>query len=289
MCKAGRVCNDLGMDTISAGATIAWAMEAYEKGHLTDEQTGGIQLRWGDMETVVNMVLPIMASQSGNLGNLLSMGSTRAARAIGWNSLEYTAQSKGMEAPMNDPRGGHGHALAYSVSPRGVCHVQTAMHFMETGACNYPIIGFEFDLEALTHEKKAETMVLAAAIGGIENSACLCQFADRSLTLPEIVELINAAAGYGYDVSSMMETGLRVFHLKRCINYRFGLNASETPRLKEPARDGDTAGIEIQFDDMKSRFYELMGFDPIKGIALRKKLESLGLEEEADHIWSRIL
>ena len=163
---------------------------------------------------------------------------------------------------------------------------------METGACNYPIIGFEFDLEALTHEKKAETMVLAAAIGGIENSACLCQFADRSLTLPEIVELINAAAGYGYDVSSMMEAGLRVFHLKRCINYRFGLNASDddlTPRLKEPVRDGDTAGIEIQFDDMKSRFYELMGFDPIKGIALRKKLESLGLEEEADHIWSRTL
>ena len=193
---------------------------------------------------------------------------------------------------MNDPHGGHGHALAYSVSPRGACHVQTAMHFMETEACNYPIIRFEFDLEALTHEKKAETMVLAAAIGGIENSACLCQFADRSLTLPEIVELINAAASYGYDVSSMMEAGLRVFHLKRCINYRFGLNASDddlNPRLKEPARDGDTAGIEIQFDEMKSRFYELMGFDPIKGIALRKKLESLGLEEEADHIWSRIL
>ena len=290
VCKAGRICNDLGMDTISAGATIAWAMEAYEKGHLTDEQTGGIPLLWGDMETVVNRILPIMASREGKLGDLLSTGSAAAARTIGGDSLEYTAQSKGLEAPMHDPRGGHGHALSYAVSPRGACHVQTAMHFMETGACNYPEIGFEFDLEPLTHEKKAETMVLAAAIGGIENSACLCQFADRSLTLPEIVELINAAAGYGYDIASMMEAGWRGFHLKRCINYRFGFSASDddlTPRLKEPARDGDAAGIEILFDDMKNRLYELMEFDPVKGIASRKKLEALALAEEAERIWPR--
>ncbi len=288
VCKAARICNDLGMDTISAGATIAWAMEAYEKGHLTNEQTDGISLKWGDMETVVNRILPAMAARNGKLGALLSMGSAAAARAIGGQSIEYTAQSKGLEAPMHDPRGGHGHAVAYAVSPRGACHVQTAMHFMETGACNYPEIGFEFDLEALTHEKKAETMVLAAAIGSIENSACLCQFADRSLTLPEIVELINAAAGYGYDVSSMMEAGLRIFHLKRCINYRFGLNASNddlTPRLKEPARDGYTAGIEINFEEMKNKFYELMEFDPAMGVSSRERLVALGLIEEAKFIW----
>jgi len=288
VCKAARICNDLGMDTISAGATIAWAMEAYEKGHLTNEQTDGISLKWGDMETVVNRILPAMAARNGKLGALLSMGSAAAARAIGGQSIEYTAQSKGLEAPMHDPRGGHGHAVAYAVSPRGACHVQTAMHFMETGACNYPEIGFEFDLEALTHEKKAETMVLAAAIGSIENSACLCQFADRSLTLPEIVELINAAAGYGYDVSSMMEAGLRIFHLKRCINYRFGLNASHDdlpPRLKEPARDGYTAGVEINFDEMKNKFYELMEFDPASGVSSRERLVALGLIEEAKFIW----
>ncbi|MFA5756981.1 MAG: aldehyde ferredoxin oxidoreductase C-terminal domain-containing protein, partial [Smithellaceae bacterium] len=288
VCKAARICNDLGMDTISAGATIAWAMEACENGHLTQEQTGGIVLNWGDMDTVVHKILPMMAARSGALGRLLSMGSAAAARAIGAGSIAYTAQSKGLEAPMHDPRGGHGHAVAYAVSPRGACHVQSAMHFMETGACNYPEIGFEFDLEALTHEKKAETMVLAAAIGGMENSACLCQFADRSLTLPEIVELINAAAGYGYDVPAMMEAGLRVFSLKRCINYRFGFRAADddlTPRMKEPARDGDTAGIEIRFDEMKNRFYEQMEFDPEKGVSSREKLVALGLAEEAEMIW----
>jgi aldehyde:ferredoxin oxidoreductase len=288
ICKAGRICNDLGMDTISAGATIAWAMEAYEKGHLTDEQTDGVPLTWGDMDTVVNRILPMMASRSGRLGALLSMGSAAAARIVGGHSIEYTAQSKGLEAPMHDPRGGHGHAVAYAVSPRGACHVQTAMHFMETGACNYPEIGFEFDLEALTHEKKAETMVLATAIGSIENSACLCQFADRSLALLEIVELINAAAGYEYDIETMMEAGLRVFNLKRCINYRFGFSASDddlTPRLKEPARDGYTAGIEINFDEMKNRFYKLMEFDPARGVSSRERLEALDLTQEAEFIW----
>ncbi|MBN2398654.1 MAG: aldehyde ferredoxin oxidoreductase C-terminal domain-containing protein, partial [Deltaproteobacteria bacterium] len=288
VCKAGRICNDLGMDTISAGSTIAWAMEAYERGDLTDEQTGGIPLRWGDMETVVNTILPLMGAREGKLGELLSMGSAAAARAIGANSIEYTAQSKGLEAPMHDPRGGHGHALAYAVSPRGACHVQTAMHFMETGACNYPEIGFEFDLEPLTHEKKPETMDPATAIGTIENSACLCQFADRSLTLLEIVELINAAAGYGYDIDTMMEAGWRGFHLKRCINYLLGFTASDddlTTRLKEPARDGDAEGIEIRLDEMKDRFYKLMKYDPVRGIPSRDKLELLGLVEEADRIW----
>jgi aldehyde:ferredoxin oxidoreductase len=86
----------------------------------------------------------------------------------------------------------------------------------------------------------------------------------------------------------MMEAGLRIFHLKRCINYRFGFTAADdnlTPRLKEPARDGDTAGIEIHFDEMKKRFYELMEFDPIGGISSRKKLDALGLAEEVRHIW----
>jgi len=288
VCKAGRICNDLGMDTISAGATIAWAMEACERGDLTDDHTGGMAIRWGDMDLVLNTMLPMMASRSGALGELLSKGSAGAARAIGGNAIDYTAQSKGLEAPMHDPRGGHGHALAYAVSTRGACHVQSAMHFMETGACNYPEIGFEFDLEALTAEKKPETMVLAAAIGCIENSACLCQFADRSFTMQEIADLINAAAGYGYGLEELIGAGMRGYELKRCINYLLGFAASDdtlSRRLLEPARDGDTAGIEIDFDGMKKRFYDLMDLDPVKGVPSRFRLESAGLSEEAERIW----
>lgn len=289
-CKANYLCNDLGMDSITAGATIAWAMEAWEKGHLTPGQTGGTALRWGDMETVVNTVLPAIAAKKTSLGRLLARGSARAAAEIGNDALAYTAQSKGLEAPMHDPRGGgHGHALAYAVSPRGACHVATTMHFMETGACNYPEIGFEFDLEAMTHEKKPETMVLAAALGMIENSACLCQYADRSLTIQDMADLLNAAAGYGLTVATLMEAGARIFHLKRCLNYRLGFRAGDdslTPRMLEPARDGEPAGIRIEFDQMKASFYRLMEMDPEKGVATKDRLNRLDLAEEAGRIWT---
>lgn len=290
-CKANYLCNDLGMDTITTGSTIAWAMEAWEKGALAAPQTEDIPLEWGDMETVIHTLLPAIAAREGRLGKLLAKGSARAAKEIGSGSLEYTTHCKGLEAPMHDPRGGgHGHALAYAISPRGACHVATAMHFMETGACNYPEIGFEFDLEAMTHEKKPETAVLAAALGAIENSACLCQYADRSLTIQEIVDLLNAAAGYDLSIETLMEAGSRIFHLKRCINYHLGFRASDdllTGRMLEPARDGEPEGIEIKFDEMKSAFYRLMHMDPVKGVATKERLMELALFEEAEKIWSR--
>ncbi len=289
VCIANYICNDLGLDTISAGSTIAWAMEAWERGDLGEEFTGGIPLEWGDMNRVINVLLPAIAAKEGELGQLLADGSLSAARKIGKNAEKYTVQSKGLEAPMHDPRGGgHGHALAYAISPRGACHVATAMHFMETGACNYPEIGFEFDLETMTHEKKAETMVLACALGMIENSACLCQYADRSFTINEMVELLNAAANYGLTVETMMEAGTRIFHLKRCINYLLGFRAvddSLTERMLEPARDGEPEGLEINFTEMKSRFYSLMRIDLEKGVAVAERLQELGLGEESKLIW----
>ena len=242
-CKAGRVCNDLGMDTISAGSSIAWAMEAFEKGHLTREDTGGIDLRWGNMETVVNTLLPMIANRQGPLGELLAGGSVSAARRIGKESVDYTTHSKGLEAPMHDPRGGgHGMALTYSMSARGACHTADPMLFVEMGACYYPEIGFEYELEPMTDENKPESAVISITLGAIENSACYCQFADREITIPEWVDLFNTVAGYNWDIEEMMRAGRRVFHLKRLINHRYGLNAADdtlTPRLLEPARDGE--------------------------------------------------
>ena len=289
VCKANYLCNDLGMDTISAGSTIAWAMEAWERGDLTTRHTDNTPLKWGDMDTVLKVLLPAIAARKGKLGELLSKGSALAAAEIGGSASSYTTQSKGLEAPMHDPRGGgHGHALAYAVSPRGACHVATAMHFMESGACNYPEIGFEFDLEAMTHEKKPETMVLAAAIGMIENSACLCQYADRALTIDEMAELLNAAAGYNLTADKLIDAGTRIFHLKRCINYHLGFRAADdtlTPRMLEPAWDGEPEGITIEFEQMKQHFYNLMQIDSVKGVASRNKLTELNLQDEAAAIW----
>lgn len=288
-CKAGRLCNDFGMDTISTGATIAWAMEAFERGDLTVADTGGVMLQWADMDTVVNTVLPAIARREGPIGKLLSQGSVAAAKKTGRNSLQYTAHSKGLEVPMHDPRGGgHGKALAYAVSPRGGCHVSNTMHFIESGACYYPEIGFDYDLEPMTEKDKAEVAVLAFELGNIENSACFCQFADRQITIPEWVGLFNSVAGYGWDARDMLMAGRRGFYLKRLINYRYGATADDdslTPRMTEPARDGEPEGIVMNFDAMKEKFYSLIGFDKVRGIPERAVLDRYDMQGEADIVW----
>ena len=286
-CKAGRLCNDLGMDTISAGATIAWAMEAFEKGDLTLAETDGIPLKWGDMEMVINVVLPKIAKREGKLGQLLADGSVAAAKKIG-KGLEYTVQSKGLEAPMHDPRGGgHGIALTYAMSARGACHVADPMLFVEMGARYYPEIGFDYVMEPRTDENKPEAAVVSIIFGALENSACWCAFAD-ALKIEDWLNLFNNVAGYGWDTEEMLRAGRRVFYLKRLINYRYGLTAEDdnlTPRMLEPARDGEPEGIKMNFEGMKSKFYGLMGFDPVKGIPTKEKLEEYDMAEEAKKVW----
>ena len=157
------------------------------------------------------------------------------------------------------------------------------------GACYYPEIGFEYELEPMSSENKPESALLAVQIGAIENSSCFCQFADREITIPEWVQLFNYSAGYGWGLEDMMSAGLRVFYLQRLLNYRFGLRASDddiSSRLIEPAVDGAPEGIEIDFNSMKRRFYELANLDETLGIPDHRTLESLGMNDEANLVWS---
>ncbi len=289
VCKAGRVCNDLGLDTISAGGTIAWAMEAFEKGDLTAEYTDGVEIVWGDMKTVIDVLLPDIAAKKGKLGALLADGSVAAAKKIGKDSIRYTAHSKGLEAPMHDPRGGgHGMALTYAVSPRGGCHVSSPMLSIEAGARYYPEIDFEYDLEPMTDENKPEAAVTAIELGSIENSACYCEFADREISMPQWIGLFNTVAGYQWDIREMMRSGRRVFYLKRMINYLYGRRAADddlTPRMLAKAVDGEPEGIDINFNGMKKKFYNLISLDPEKGIPVKECLREYDMEQEAERVW----
>ena len=283
-CKAGRICNDMGMDTISCGATIAWAIEAFCNGAIGSDDCNGLNLSWGDMNTVINDVLPSIASKEGALGALLSEGSVAAANRTGAQTVEYAVHAKGLEAPMHDPRGGgHGLALTYAVGHRGACHVSSPMLFMEMGACYYPEIGFDYELDPLSSENKPESAVIAFTIGSLENSSCMCQFADREITIPEWVDLFNFVAGMNWTVEDMMRTGRRIFYLQRLLNAKYGISAFDdqiSSRLLTPAIDGAPEGIEIEFEKMKTRFYELMDLDPVTGLPSEKTLRDYDLEAE---------
>jgi aldehyde:ferredoxin oxidoreductase len=283
-CKSGRLCNDLGMDTISAGATIAWAMEAFEKGDLNKSDMDGLELKWGDMESVVT-ILQEIAYRRGKLANLLAEGSLKAAQITGKDSVRYTAQCKGLEAPMHDPRGGgHGLALSYAVSPRGACHVSDTMLFIEMGF-RYPEVGFNpADMELRSDKYKTEAAVVALALGCMKNSACWCMFADLSMSIKDYSDLFNYVAGYGWSLEDMMDAGKRVYLSKRLINYRFEFRAQDddlSQRMLEPANDGLPKGIIVKLPDMKSRFYNLMGLDLEKGVPVKEKITTFKMEREA--------
>jgi aldehyde:ferredoxin oxidoreductase len=286
-CKAGRLCNDFGIDSITCGSTIAWAMEAFERGDLTREETGGLELRWGDMQTVLDVVVPAISQREGKLGALLAEGSRKAAETLG-KGMEYTTQSKGLEAPMHDPRGGgYGLALTYSVSARGACHVADPMLFVEMGARYYPEIGFDYILEPKSEENKAEAAAVSVVLGAIENSACFCQFADAEVTIPDWIALFNTVAGYGWDADEMLKAGKRVFFLKRMINSRYGLIAKDddlTPRMLSPGKDGEADGARFDLKMMRERFYEIMDIDPVSGVPTTKAIEKCGMAEEIGKI-----
>ncbi|MGD0276150.1 MAG: aldehyde ferredoxin oxidoreductase C-terminal domain-containing protein, partial [Syntrophales bacterium] len=188
------------------------------------------------------------------------------------------------------PRGGgHGLALSYAVSARGACHVADPMLLIEMGARFYPEIDFDYITgdNPRSDENKPEAAVVSIIFGALENCACWCLFAD-ALTIQDWLNLFNDVAGYGWDTEELLKAGRRVFYLKRLINYRFGLTAEDdslTPRMLEPARDGEPEGVEMNFEGMKSRFYGLMGFDPVKGIPTKEKLEEYGMAEEAKKVW----
>ena len=177
-------------------------------------------------------------------------------------------------------------ALTYAVSPRGACHVADPMLFFELGARYYPEI-FDCVLEPRTDENKPESAIISITIGALENCACWCVFAD-ALKIEDWLNLFNNVAGYDWDTEAMLKASRRVFYLKRLINYCYGLTAEDdslTPRMLEPARDGQPEGIEMNFEGMKSRFYEIVGFDPVKGIPTKEKLADYGMTEEARKVW----
>ena len=173
--KANELCNRFGMDTISCGAAIAWAMELFEKGTLTRKETDGLDLAWGNMESVLAL-LPRIARREG-FGDLLAQGSLAAARKIGGDAVDAVVHVKGLDLPMHDPRGYHGMGLAYMMSNRGACHLQHAVLATEQGMASWPqLFPMKDDYRGTTSEGKAELVFHSENYGILGNSLSICHY-----------------------------------------------------------------------------------------------------------------
>jgi aldehyde:ferredoxin oxidoreductase len=276
--KANYICNEMGMDTITMGATIACAMEMSEKGLIPPEDIGlGRELRFGDAEAVVELT-----RRTGRLegfGRVLAQGSLRLARHYG--RPEFAMVAKGQEFAGYDPRGEQGMGLAYATSPIGASHMRGDPAYIE-------LLGVPKQLDPLTHRDKPQIVKDFQDSFCVIDSAGLCVFfsvrnyvrPDETIKPEGITDLLNAATGMDFSLEEVCTAGERVFNAERLFLSRAGFSRKDDtlpPRIvSEPMPDGPAKGMVCHLEEMLEEYYRLRGWDA-NGIPSENKLRELGL------------
>jgi aldehyde:ferredoxin oxidoreductase len=286
--KATELCNAYSLDTIAAGVTIAFAMECFENGLLTTEDTGGLDLSFGNGAAVIEMVERI-ARREG-LGDLLAEGSLRAARRIGHGSEAYAMQVKGQEYPMHEPRFKRSLAIAYAVSPTGADHCH-ALHDSglgtpdENGMMSNASLRSMGILEPIPIESLGVDKVRATLYNTINqvtnNCLPVCNFVPW--TAEERAALVRAATGWDVSSYELYKVGERALTLARVFNAREGLGSADDKlamRSYGPTTGGALAegGIDPEeLHEAVQTYYGMMGWDPETGVPHPSTLDELGV------------
>jgi aldehyde:ferredoxin oxidoreductase len=274
--KADRLCDEYGIDTITVGCTIAFAMECYERGLITKKDTGGIDLTWGNHEAIVTMVEKI--GKREGFGDVLAEGSWRAAKKIGKGAEKYSMTVKGLEIPGHSPRGLRGMLLAYATSTCGGRHHDGRA----TG---------EYGMDRLAVKGKPKFVRDVNHMTAVGDSLIICRFSERlyGFTLTQAyVDIVNLVTGFGLDLRELELIGERIYNLERAFNVRYGIRRKDdwVPDriLKEPLTTGPAKGTGASpkiLNKMLDEYYELRGWDKETGIPTKAKLVELGLEDVA--------
>ena len=295
-CKANEICNKLGMDTISCGATIAWAMEAFEAGAITPKDTGGLNLRFGDGEAMVR--LTEMIGNREGFGNVLAEGSARAAAQLG-RGKEYLITSKGQEAPAHMPQVKRSLALIYAVNPFGADHqssdhdpvYEAAFKFFQnrlgTLGLNQPQEPRSLGPGKVNFARKTQLFY------SLLDSLNLCQFAcgtSWQLYGPEeVVKMLQAVTGWKVTIDELLEVGERRLNMMRAFNAREGIHRNQDALsekfFQKPLKGGPSDGWKIdkaEWEAARDEYYRQCGWDVKMGTPTRPTLERLGLGWVAD-------
>ncbi|MGQ9584955.1 MAG: aldehyde ferredoxin oxidoreductase family protein [Anaerolineae bacterium] len=291
--KANELCGAYTLDTISTGVTIAFAMECFERGLLTLEDTEGIELRFGNGAAVVALVEKI-AWREG-LGNLLAEGSRRAAEVIGQGSGAFAMQVKGQEYPMHEPRLKRSLGIGYAVSPTGAdhCHSLHDLGLAKEGPGLEPLKGFGV-LEPVPLEDLGPEKVRAAWYHTLDqvglNSAVGCLMVFARLTPDQRVRIVQAATGWNFTFFEWMKVGERALNMARLFNAREGFTAADDwlpARSFEPQTSGPLSDAPLDAGRLAQAlktFYRMAGWDPETGWPTQGNLEELDLAWAVDYL-----
>ncbi|MGI6575575.1 MAG: aldehyde ferredoxin oxidoreductase family protein [bacterium] len=290
ICRANELCNRYTIDTISTGVSIAFAMECYEKGIITEKDTGGIKLHFGNAAAILELI-PMIARREG-FGNTLADGIKIMADNWGPEAQAIAVQSKGQEVPMHDPRGKTGLALQYAFSETGADHMVAAHDpfFATTGRGLDSIapLGILEPVDSLAlNEEKVRLFVYLELLWSFYDVAGICKFGPAprgSFPLTKMIELLQAVTGWDTSLWEVMKVGERATNMARVFNIRAGLTAENDTvpeRFFTELENGNLAGASIsrtEFAAAKALYYEMMGWDPETSAPKRAKLIELGLK-----------
>ncbi|NWF94527.1 MAG: aldehyde ferredoxin oxidoreductase family protein [Candidatus Thorarchaeota archaeon] len=286
----GTRCDLLGMDTISCGKTIGFAMELWEKGILTAEKTGGLDLSWGNVDTMVRLV-EMIAKRDG-IGDLLSRGTRKAAEALGGDAWMYAVHCKGLEASGQDPRAHQSVGLTYATNVRGADHLRSLSSLEELG---YPevIVGrfgeekFKAISEITSPVHKGEVIKDIEDLYALVDSAVICKYGTMWPpvfyfdTFANVIPPLTGMTEWA-DIKFVRQVAERISHLRRAYNHRLGVTRKEEtlPRrlLLEPMPTGPAKGGLPNLDYMLDEYYDFRGCDRRTGLPFEEKLHSLGLD-----------
>jgi len=286
---AGYLCNDYGIDTISAGSTIAFAMECYEKGILSEADTGGKKITFGDPEIIVELVHQI-AKREG-IGDLLADGTKVMSQKLGQGSENFAMHVKGLELPAYDSRAVQLAGLTYATANRGGDHITAFVQGPTFSDVPFLIVEdseikdpFVADPEEVKVAVDLEDMLTTFDCVGA------CKFMGLCLNADDWVKLVNLATGWDLSTGDYKKAGERVYNLARAFSNREGLTKEDDtlPKrlLEEPLPEGAAEGQVNQLPILLESYYQLRGWDPLTGKPKVEKLKELDLEDVAAETWN---
>jgi aldehyde:ferredoxin oxidoreductase len=275
------ICNRYGLDTISAGSTMAFAIENFENGIITTKDTDGIELHWGNHKAIVAMTEK-MAKREG-FGAVLADGVKKAAERIGKGAEAFAVHIHGQEVPMHDPKRFAHYTTAY-LDSTPARHTQGSYGFRPASGLEYPA----YERSSMAGRGAASKM--GSDFFHAISCLGLCMFGVAFMPASAITDFLNLTTGWDFTIEDVLKTGERVANIRQAFNSREGISISDYKvpgRVSgnPPPQAGPTAGRSAEIETMRRDYLEARGWDTTTGKPSRDKLLELGLDDVAKALW----
>lgn len=278
---ADRLCDEYGLDSISTGVVIGFAMECYEKKIIGRKDADGMELKFGNHEIVPELIRKIALKEG--LGRILAEGVMRGSKQLGKDSDYYALHVKGLELPGYDPRGMQGMGLNYATACRGACHCRGYTTYSEIFRRQNP-----WPTDRFAVQGKGKLVKTIQDIRALYDSCVFCTFSQGAYMLEVASELINSVTGLDLDEEDLFDIGHRVNTIERAFNVRHGVRRRDDtlPRrlLEEPMPSGAAKGHVVDLEPMLDEYYDLRGWDRVTGIPSQQAMKDAGLQDLAEDL-----